>query len=112
MVKIHNITTKFLCISYITNPYHAGLIKDEKLNDLYPDKRPSNVIIKLDKAFRNGVFQNITLLPKGDFENPYQLSELIDKFKSNNPLYDVRNLTVIDSIEEYSMKYVVQKLNE
>ncbi len=88
------------------------ILSDEKLNGLYPDKRPSNVIIKLDKAFRNGVFQNITLLPKGDFENPYQLSELIDKFKSNNPLYDVRNLTVIDSIEEYSMKYVVQKLNE
>lgn len=88
------------------------ILSDDKLNDLYPEKRPSNVIIKLDKAFRNGVFQNITLLPKGDFENPYQLSELIDKFKSNNPLYDVRNLTVIDSIEEYSMKYVVQKLNE
>ena len=88
------------------------ILSDDKLNDLYPEKRPSNVIIKLDKAFRNGVFQNITLLPKGDFENPYQLSELIDKFKSNNPLYDVRKLTIIDSIEEYSMKYVVQKLNE
>ena len=88
------------------------ILSDDKLNDLYPDKRPSNVIIKLDKTFRNGVFQNITLLPKGDFENPFKLSELIDKFKSNNPLYDIRNLTVIDSIEEYSMKYVVQKLNE
>lgn len=88
------------------------ILSDDKLNELYPDKRPSNVIIKLDKTFRNGVFQNITLLPKGDFENPYKLSELIDKFKSNNPLYDIRNLTVIDSIEDYSMKYVVQKLNE
>ena len=88
------------------------ILSDDQLNELYPDKRPSNVIIKLDKAFRNGVFQNITLLPKGDFENPYQLTELIDKFKANNPLYDVRNLTVIDSLEEYTMKYVVQKLNE
>ena len=88
------------------------ILSDDKLNDLYPDKRPSNVIIKLDVVFRNGVFQNITLLPKGDFENPYQLTELIDKFKDNNPLYDVRNLTVIDSLEDYSMKYVVQKLNE
>jgi 2-methylcitrate dehydratase PrpD len=87
------------------------ILSDEQLNLLYPEKRPSNVIIKLDKAFRNGVFQNITLLPKGDFENPYQLSELIDKFKSNNPSYDIRNLTVIDSLEEYSMKYVVEKLN-
>lgn len=87
------------------------ILSDEQLNLLYPEKRPSNVIIKLDKEFRNGVFQNLTLLPKGDFENPYQLSELVDKFKSNNPLYDIRNLTVIDSLEEYSMKYVVQKLN-
>lgn len=88
------------------------ILSDDKLNELYPEKRPSNVIIKLDKTFRNGVFQNITLLPKGDFENPYKLSELIDKFKANNPLYDIRNLTVIDSIEDYSMSYVVQKLNE
>ena len=87
------------------------ILSDDKLNDLYPEKRPSNVIIKLDEVFRNGVFQNITMLPKGDFENPYPLTELIDKFKSNNPLYDIRNLTVIDSLEDYSMKYVVQKLN-
>ena len=88
------------------------LINDEKLNELSPDKRPSNVIIKLDKQFRNGIFQNITLLPKGDFENPLQLRELIDKFKGLNPQYNVKNLTVIDTLEEYSMKYVVDKLNE
>ncbi|WP_407413018.1 MmgE/PrpD family protein [Methanobrevibacter sp.] len=88
------------------------LISDEKLNELYPDKRPSNVVIKLDKNFRNGIFQNITFLPKGDFENPFQLRELIDKFKSLNPQYDIKNLSVIDSIEDYTMKYVVRKLNE
>lgn len=88
------------------------VLSDDKLNELYPDKRPSNVIIKLDKTFRNGVFQNITVLPKGDFENPFQLRELIDKFKGLNPHYDVNNLTVIDSLEDYSMKYVVRKLNE
>ncbi len=87
------------------------VLTDEKLNDLYPAKRPSNVIIKLDKDFRNGIFQNISLLPKGDFENPFQLRELIDKFKSLNPIYDVKNLTVIDTLEDYSMKYVVEKLN-
>ena len=88
------------------------ILPDDKLNELYPDKRPSNIIIKLDKQFRNGVFQNITLLPKGDFENPFQLRELIDKFKGLNPQYNVKNLTVIDALEEYSMKYVVDKLNE
>lgn len=88
------------------------IISDDKLNELYPSKRPSNVIIKLDDSFRNGIFQNITLLPKGDFENPFQLRELIDKFKCLNPNYNIKNLTVIDSLEDYSMKYVVRKLNE
>ena len=87
------------------------VLSDDKLNELYPDKRPSNVVIKLDESFRNGIFQNITMLPKGDFENPFQLRELIDKFKLLNPIYDVKNLTVIDSLEEYSMGYVVKKLN-
>ena len=88
------------------------IISDDKLNELYPSKRPSNVIIKLDENFRNGIFQNITFIPKGDFENPFKLRELIDKFKDLNPDYDVKNLTVIDSLEDYSMNYVVRKLNE
>ena len=88
------------------------IVSDDKLNELYPAKRPSNVIIKLDETFRNGIFQNITMLPKGDFENPLQLRELIDKFKGLNPTYNVKNLTVIDSIEDYTMNYVVRKLNE
>ncbi|AMD17016.1 2-methylcitrate dehydratase [Methanobrevibacter sp. YE315] len=88
------------------------ILADDKLNELYPAKRPSNVVIKLDESFRNGIFQNLTLLPKGDFENPFELRELIDKFKNLNPHYDVKNLTVLDSLEEYSMKYVVSKLNE
>lgn len=90
---------------------HMVIVCDDKLNELYPDKRPSNVIIKLDSTFRNGVFQNITFIPKGDFENPFQLRELVDKFKGLNPQYDIKNLMVIDSLEDYTMKYVVQKLN-
>ena len=90
---------------------HMVIVCDDKLNELYPDKRPSNVIIKLDDTFRNGVFQNITFLPKGDFENPFQLRELVDKFKGLNPHYDINNLTVIDSLEQYSMNYVVRRLN-
>ena len=85
---------------------------DDEMNQLYPDKRPSNVIIKLDEHFRNGVFQNITYLPKGDFENPFQLKDLMNKFKALNPHYDVNNLIVIDSLEDYTIKYVVDKLNE
>lgn len=97
-------------IKHIVN--HMIIVSDDKLNSLYPDKRPSNVIIKLDKSFRNGVFQNITMIPKGDFENPLELKDLITKFKGLNPHYNVNNLTVIDSLEDYTIKYVVRKLNE
>ena len=88
------------------------IVVDEKLDSLYPNKRPSNVIIKLDESFRGGIFQNITLLPKGDFENPYQLKDLIDKFKSLNPNFDVNKLIAIDNIEDYSIKQLMEILNE
>ncbi len=88
------------------------ILKDEKLNELYPNKRPSNVIIKLDDEFRNGVFQNITFIPKGDFESPYDLTELIDKFKNLNPKYNINKLVIIDDITSYSMTDVVGALNE
>jgi 2-methylcitrate dehydratase PrpD len=100
---------KVNCIKHLVN--HMIVVCDDDLDGLYPEKRPSNVIVKLDKSFRNGVFQNITFLPKGDYENPFQLRELISKFKALNPHYDVNNLTVIDSLEEYTMKFVVRKLN-
>lgn len=87
------------------------ILSDAKLNELYPKNRPANVIIKLDESFRSGVFQNITLIPKGDFENPFELSELIDKFKNLNPIYDINKLTIIDDIENYSMKDVIGVLN-
>ena len=87
------------------------VVCDEKLDKLYPDKRPSNVIIKFDKKLRNGEFQNFTLIPKGDIENPFQLRELIDKFKQLNPNYDIDNLIVIDTLENYSMREVIGRLN-
>ena len=87
------------------------VVCDEKLNKLYPDKRPSNIIIKFDKKLRNGEFQNFTLIPKGDIENPFQLRELIDKFKQLNPNYDIDNLIIMDTLENYSMRDVVDILN-
>lgn len=88
------------------------LVLDEKLNSLYPDKRPSNIVIKLDESFRNGIFQNITLIPKGDYENPFELKELLEKFRVLNPDFDVNNLVIIDNIEkEPSMRNVIETLN-
>ena len=49
---------------------------------------------------------------KGDFENPYPVKDLIDKFKSLNPDFDLNKLIVVDNIEEYSIKQLMETLNE
>lgn len=87
------------------------IVKDNELDALYPDKRPAGIIIKLDKHFRNGVFQNITMVPKGDFENPFTLKDLVDKFKNLNPNFDINKLVLIDNLEDYTMDYVMDILN-
>lgn len=84
---------------------------DPQFEELYPDQRPSNVIIRLDENFRNGIFQNIVSIPKGDIENPFKLSEIVSKFKELNPKYDVGKLSLIDNIEDYHMAEFVQILN-
>ena len=87
------------------------IISNNDLNELYPNKRPSDIVIKLDDVFKEGIFQNISLLPKGDFENPYQLNELLNKFKSLNPDYDVDKLNIIKNIENYNISEVMELLN-
>lgn len=84
---------------------------DPQFEELYPDQRPSNVIIRLDENFRNGIFQNIVSIPKGDIENPFKLSEIVSKFKELNPKYDVGKLSLIDNIEDYHMAEFIQILN-
>ncbi|MCQ2972579.1 MAG: MmgE/PrpD family protein [archaeon] len=83
----------------------------EDFEALYPDKRPSQIVVKLDDHFRNGVFQNITSVPRGDYENPYEFSELIDKFRSLNPTFDVSKLRIIDEIEHKTISSVMNELN-
>ena len=54
----------------------------------------------------------MTLIPKGDYENPFELKELLEKFRVLNPDFDVNNLVIIDNIEkEQSMIKVIETLN-
>lgn len=109
LLKEHSEVNKVNLIKQLANK--IIIVKDEELNSTYPEKRPSILIIKLDDHFRNGVFQNMTEIPKGDVENPFELRELIDKFKELNPDYDIGKLVLIDNIEDYNMGYVVNLLN-
>jgi 2-methylcitrate dehydratase PrpD len=85
---------------------------DENLNALVPNKRPSNIVIKLDESFRGGIFQSTTMIPKGDIENPLQADEIIDKFMSLNPDYDISNLSAMNNIESYNINNLMDILNK
>lgn len=87
------------------------IIEEDKFNQLYPQKRPSQIIIKLDEHFRGGIFQNITSIPRGDYENPFEFKDLIDKFKQLNPDYDISKLVIMDELENHNISYVIKQLN-
>jgi len=87
------------------------IIPDEELNNLFPNLRPTNIIIRLNERFRGGLFQNTTMIPKGDIENPLSLEDLIDKFKSLNPDYNLSNLSIIDNMEFHDVKQILEILN-
>lgn len=101
--------TKIKIIQELANK--VIISKEEKFNKLYPSKRPANVVVKLDDNFRNGIFENFVMLPKGDLENPFELEELISKFKDLNPKYNINKISLIDNIENYQMTEFVELLN-
>jgi 2-methylcitrate dehydratase PrpD len=59
---------------------NTEVIADAALNELYPDKFPARVTITL----KNGTsFQETTLFPKGDPQDPLSAAELETKFREN-----------------------------
>ena len=51
-------------------------------------------------------------MPKGREDKSYQSKELSDECKSLNPDFDLNKLLVVDNIEDYSIKQLMETLNE
>jgi len=82
---------------------------DDNLDDLYPNKRPSEVTI----STKNGSYKKKVCLPKGEPENPFKKEEIIDKFINLNPNVEVNVVIhIIDDLESYNMKDVMNILNK
>ncbi|MDP3034956.1 MAG: MmgE/PrpD family protein [Methanobacteriaceae archaeon] len=90
-----------------------------ELNNFQPQKRPSRVIIELEKGLKmvngfnnytpnnnsnningenNLVLEKTTFLPKGEPENPFTKQEIFEKFYDLNPDFKSFNLNLIDEI--------------
>ena len=80
---------------------------DENLDDLYPYKRPSKVIIQTDGQS----YSNRVDLPKGEPENQFTNYELVNKFNDLNRSINIDILQVIENLEDYNVKDLMIMLN-
>ncbi len=80
---------------------------DEGMENIYPTKRPSKVIIKT----KNKSYTSRIDLPIGEPEYPLNKHNLIKKFKDINPKVDVDVLNIIDELESYNMSELMNIMN-
>jgi 2-methylcitrate dehydratase PrpD len=80
---------------------------DPDLEVLYPEKRPSQVIIKTNK----GHFKHIVYLPQGEPEKPFNWDDLVVKFRTLNPKFDVDTLDIIKKMESCDVSYLMNILS-
>ena len=93
----------------ITEMADKIIIKEENgLESLYPEKRPSRVILKT----KNQIYDKTFYLPQGEPENPFQRTDIFEKFFKLNPKVDMDVLTIIDDIEKYKMQDVMEIINQ
>ena len=80
---------------------------DENLDESYPYKRSSKVIIQTnDQSYSKQVD-----LPKGEPENQFTTNELMNKFIELNPNVYIDILQVMDNLEDYKIKDLMIMLN-
>ncbi len=80
---------------------------DENLDESYPYKRSSKVIIQTD----NQSYIKQIDLPKGEPENQFTQKELMNKFNELNPNISTDILHVVTNLESYNLKDLMIMLN-
>ncbi|MGB9937455.1 MAG: MmgE/PrpD family protein [Methanobacterium sp.] len=80
---------------------------NEDIDNLYPDKRASEVIIKTNTES----YFNKVELPKGEPENQFSKEEILDKFYSLNRNVNIDISSIIENLENYNVKELMLTLN-
>jgi 2-methylcitrate dehydratase PrpD len=80
----------------------------ENLDDLYPNKRSSEVTIHTNTQS----YYSRVDLPKGEPENQFTEEELQKKFFSLNPEVNIDIVNIINNLEDYSIKELMIMLND
>ncbi len=84
------------------------LENDKEMDKLYPLKRPSKVNI----STKNDSYTCSVDLPMGEPEHPFNQHEILEKFHYLNPKVDREVLGIIDELESYKMRELMNILNK
>jgi 2-methylcitrate dehydratase PrpD len=103
-LNIHNLVTNSEIISLASK---VVIEEDDRMNLLYPSKRPSEVII----STKNRSYSCQIDLPMGEPENSFDQPFLVKKFNDINPEVDLNVLKSIDKLETYQMRDLMDILN-
>ena len=79
----------------------------KKMDHLYPEKRPSKVILKL----KDRSLESSNMLAHGEPEKPFTKEDILKKFKILNNGYDIQKLKVLDKMESGTMDELMDKLD-
>lgn len=83
---------------------------DKDLDDLQPQKRPSNLLIEISNANGKKTYKKITFLPKGEPENPFSKKDIINKFCSLNTDLNSFNFNLIHEMERKKVNCFIKVL--
>lgn len=92
--------------------------RDEDLDALYPDMRPSDVSLIMNgggtlhgTGHHSHIYHKRVNLPCGEPENPFKKEDILGKFHMLNPEFDVEVLKVIENLESYKMNEFMDTFN-
>jgi 2-methylcitrate dehydratase PrpD len=72
---------------------------DPDFEALYPEKRPAHVVVNTKRES----FKETVYLPQGEPEKPFSWDDILVKFLTLNPKFDVDTLDIIKKMESYYM---------
>ncbi len=77
------------------------------MDRLYPELRPSKVTITTD----NSSYTCRVDLPMGEPEHPFDEKNITNKFHDLNPMIDLDVLNIINVLESFEMRDLMNTLN-
>lgn len=80
---------------------------DPDFEALYPRERPAQVVIKTKKES----LECTVHLPQGEPEKPFNWNDLLIKFRTLNPQFNVDTLDIIKEMESYEMNDLIKILS-